>query len=137
VSYKPYNLLRRCDANEMSSAEIEDDISSTVASVIIYVKSKKYSFGDMNADEELGHEMYDNMKKLWEHVDRFKKDGIEKKPLPPELSSQYNFLRMAFISMESCRVAADYRSDLATFHPCSPSLLQPGPLFLFLGLAYG
>jgi len=103
-----------------------------VASVIIYVKSKKYSFGDMNADEELGHEMYDNMKKLWVHVNRFKQDGIKVKPLPPELSNQYNFLRETFISMESCRVAADYRSGLSPSHPCS-SLVQPGPVFLLLG----
>jgi len=37
------NFKNWCDTNEMSSAEIEDDITSTVASVIIYVKSKKYS----------------------------------------------------------------------------------------------
>jgi len=123
------NFKNWCDTNEMSSAEIEDDITSTVASVIIYVKSKKYSFGDMNADEELGHEMYDNMKKMWEHVDRFKKDGIKKKPLPPELSSQYNFLRMAFISMESCRVAADYRTPRGLRLFCY-AVIHTSPFFL-------
>lgn len=89
----------------------------------------------MNADEELGHEMYDNIKKLWVHVNRFKQDGIKVKPLPPELSNQYNFLRETVISMESCRVAADYRSGLSPSHPCS-SLVQPGPVFLLLGLGF-
>jgi hypothetical protein len=115
------------DQNELSSADVEDDMNQLVCDVLIYLRSKQVGPGEEGSVPELAHNVYDGFRRIFRHVEAAKL--LPKPPTPPEISTQANFIRFAMVNFEEARCTADYRTPRGLRLFCFV-VIHVSPIFL-------
>uniref|UniRef100_A0A6T8NG33 Uncharacterized protein n=1 Tax=Hemiselmis andersenii TaxID=464988 RepID=A0A6T8NG33_HEMAN len=122
------NFQMWCDAHELPIIEeINSDLTRLMGDILIYLRSRQPGVAVENSEPEKAHVVYDDWRKIFKHVERFK--ALAKPPSPPELATMNNFIRFALVDFEEARTVADYRTPRGLRLFCYV-VIHVSPIFL-------